>query len=61
MAATDISDHDEQIAKAYVWGLMAARAGKEGNPFFQDTQLHIAYESGYQDQLTWAAKYPTHN
>ena len=52
-----MSQHDDLIGEAYVHGMVGARAGNADNPYFEDTQLYIAYASGYRDQMAWTARH----
>jgi hypothetical protein len=56
MSATKTNHaHDAIIGEAYARGLTDARDAKENNPYFQNTELFIAYAAGYQNRTAWMA------
>jgi hypothetical protein len=50
------ASHDERIGVAYVAGIIAARkaapAPATRNPYYQNTEEWVAYQSGWRDEMT---------
>jgi hypothetical protein len=50
------ASHDERIGVAYVAGIVAARkaapASARRNPYYQNTEEWVAYQSGWRDEMT---------
>ena len=50
------ASHDERIGVAYVAGIIAARKAAPNrtrrNPYYQNTEEWVAYQSGWRDEMT---------
>ena len=56
------SDHNPSIGRAYAQGLDCADRGgdvEKENPYYQDTELYIAFAIGFANRNTWKTRRPS--